>query len=263
MSLRNKTKAATYKDLIQMNNSNSGVDATVRPMVDGEGTESPVSISSTRCRVKSNVDNTAAFYVTDANNNPLLNIDTTNDLVKLGIGQHFANTNIQNFTLNSADATPATTDWTAMALPQLGRTAGEITAGSSASPTDSITIDGTTNLASELVQYMWYIPFNLTVDKCVVWFGADADAGDVVKFSVMSYSVKATNDSVGGDLSAGVENCISDATISGAGDEQAYYQDLTVRTADVDAGKVMCAFVLQTSSNSDLTANMQLVYHLR
>lgn len=38
MSLTGKTQAATYKDLLQMNNSNSGVDSTVRPIADGEVT---------------------------------------------------------------------------------------------------------------------------------------------------------------------------------------------------------------------------------
>jgi len=264
MSLTGKAKAATYKDLLQMNNSNSGVDTVTRNVVDGEGTASAISISDDTFSIKpQNDDTTEVFAVYSKDNQRLLRIDSSNDVVKAGIGQHIVNTSIQNFTLNSADSTPATTDWTAMALPQLGRSAGEITAGSSTTPTDSITIDGTTNLACEIVQYMWYVPFNITVDSCNVWFGADADTGDEVKFSVMSYTVRTDNGSASGDLSSGVENCYSLAAISGLGDEQAYFQELTLRTADVDAGKVMCAFVLQASSNSDLTANMQLVYHLR
>ena len=79
----------------------------------------------------------------------------------------------------------------------------------------------------------------------------------------MSYTVDSANGSTGGDLSAGVENCVSPATISGAGREQAYFQALTVSTADVDAGKVIMACVAQDDVNSDLTVNMQLVYHLR
>ena len=92
---------------------------------------------------------------------------------------------------------------------------------------------------------------------------ADAANGDVVKFSVMSYTVDSGNGSTSGNLSSGVENCASPSTITGAGREQAYYQALTVSRADVDAGKVICAFVAQNGTNSDLTVNMQLVYHLR
>ena len=76
-------------------------------------------------------------------------------------------------------------------------------------------------------------------------------------------TVDTSNSSTGGDLSSGVENCVSPATITGAGREQAYYQALTVSTADVDAGKVIMACVAQDGTNADLTVNMQLVYHLR
>ena len=79
----------------------------------------------------------------------------------------------------------------------------------------------------------------------------------------MSYSVDSGNSSTGGDLSSGVENCVSPATITGAGREQAYYQALTVSIADVSAGNVIMAFVAQDGTNSDLSVNMQLVYHLR
>ena len=250
-----------------MNNANSGIDATSRNIVDGEGTSSSTWIADDHFLIRpASADSTSTFAVKSLAGEALLLVDSTNDLVKAGIGQHFVNTNIQNFTLNSADATPSSTSWTAMAMPQLGRMAGEVTAGTSAKPTDSITINGSSGLASVIVQYMWYVPFNITIDSCNVWFGADADAGDVVKFSVMSYTVDSANGSTSGDLSSGVENCVSPSTITGAGDEQAYFQQLTTPAdggADVDAGKVICAFVLQDGTNSDLTANMQLVYHLR
>ena len=87
--------------------------------------------------------------------------------------------------------------------------------------------------------------------------------GDDVKFSVMSYTISTANDATGGDLSAGVENCVSPATVTSAGYEQAYYQALTVSTADVDAGKIILACVAQDGTNADLSINMQLVYHLR
>ena len=79
----------------------------------------------------------------------------------------------------------------------------------------------------------------------------------------MSYAVDSANGSTGGDLSSGIEHCVSPATITGAGREQAYYQALTVSTADVAVGQVILACVAQDDVNSDLTINMQLVYHLR
>jgi len=46
-TLTNKTVASTYKDLLQVSNSNSGVDATLRTVEDGEGTSAGVQLSTT------------------------------------------------------------------------------------------------------------------------------------------------------------------------------------------------------------------------
>lgn len=46
-SLQGRTHDSTYKDLLQVSNSNSGVDGTLRTVEDGEGTASALKISST------------------------------------------------------------------------------------------------------------------------------------------------------------------------------------------------------------------------
>ena len=116
MSLTGKTKASTYKDLLQMNNSNSGVDATTRAVVDGEGTASALNISDDVVKVTPQSDDTTAvFSVTDTGSNALLTVDSSNDLVKAGIGQHIANTQMKEFFMSSGSSNPDTTDtWTAL-----------------------------------------------------------------------------------------------------------------------------------------------------
>lgn len=51
-SLTGKTPSATYKDLLQVSNSNSGIDATLRDLEDGEGTVGPVKLSTTGVRLQ-------------------------------------------------------------------------------------------------------------------------------------------------------------------------------------------------------------------
>jgi len=132
--------------------------------------------------------------------------------------------------------------------------------GTGGTPATTYTISTT---GDDMVSCFWYLPFNITIDSCRVWFGADAASGDVVKFSVMSYTVDSGNGSTSGDLTSGVENCVSPATITSAGYEQAYTQALTVSTANVDSGKMIGAFVHQNGTNADLSIQLQLVYHLR
>ena len=245
-----------------MNNSNNGVDNTTRNITSGDGSASAAYISDDRFLIKpNNSDSTNPFLVQDKDNNSLLKVDSSNDVVKAGIGQHIVNTNIKEFAMDNAEANPAVADtWYGLTSTFNHNDANELVMGTGSTPATTLTIANIANLA---VKHYWYVPFNISIDSCNVWFGADAAGGDVVKFSVMSYTVDSANGSTGGDLSSGVENCVSPSTVTGAGREQAYYQALTVSTADVDAGKVICAFVAQDGDNSDLTVNMQLVYHLR
>ncbi len=262
MSLTGKTKANSYKDILNMNNSNSGVDTTTRNVVDGEGTASAINLSDDVLTITpQNDDTTAVFKVTDSDSNSLLAVDSSNDLVKAGIGQHILNTNIKEFAMDFTEASPDTADtWHCLTSTFNHTDTNELEMGTGSTPATTLTIANTAYIA---VKHYWFVPFNISIDSCNVWFGADAGGGDVVKFSVMSYTVDSGNGSTSGDLSSGVENCVSPATISGAGREQIYYQSLTVSTANVAAGKVILACVAQDGTNADLTVNMQLVYHLR
>ena len=110
MSLTNKTKASSYKDLLQINNSNSGFDGTTRAIVDGEGTASSIKTSEVRTVIQGGVDSATKFTLKDADSNNLFLVDSTNDLVKAGIGQHIVNTNIKTFAMDWGDSNPAIAD---------------------------------------------------------------------------------------------------------------------------------------------------------
>ena len=262
MSLEGKTKASSYKDVLIVPNSNNGIDGTTRNITSGDGSKSAINLSDDQLMLQpQNDDTTTLLRVRGKSGTNLLLVDSTNDLVKAGIGQHIVNTNIKEFAMDFQEANPAIADtWYGLTSTFTHSDSNELAMGTGSTPATTLTIANTAYLA---VSHYWYVPFNITIDSCNVWFGADAANGDVVKFSVMSYEPKLTNDSTGGDLSAGVENCVSPTTITGAGREQIYYQALTVSTADVDAGKVILACVAQDGDNADLSINMQLVYHLR
>ena len=51
--------------------------------------------------------------------------------------------------------------------------------------------------------------------------------------------------------------------VTNAGSEQAYKSTWTVGSTDVDAGKVILAFVRSDSVNSDYSLNITVKYHLR
>ena len=261
MSLTGKTLASTYKSLLRVNDDTNGIDNNIEVVTDGEGANSIMKLSTRSLVLTPAVDTTVTLIAQDKDANALLTVDSTNDVVKLGAGQHYANTNIKDWFVQYGAAYPATADtWRALGLGGGGRTIGSLTMGTGSTPATTLTISTT---AHEVVGLFWYVPFNITIDSCHVWFASDAATGDVVKFSVMDYAINTANGALGGDLSSGVETCVSPATITSAGYEQAYYQSLTVSSANVDAGRVIYAFVAQDGTNSDLSVQLQLVYHMR
>ena len=56
MSLSGKPIKETYKDLLLVSNSNNGVDDTLRPVLDGEGTVSSLELSSSDVKVNGNLE---------------------------------------------------------------------------------------------------------------------------------------------------------------------------------------------------------------
>ena len=94
-ALTGNTIASTYKDLLQVSNSNSGVDGTLRSVEDGEGTASVLQISSSAVKVGGTVDLDGAvtinessadvdFRVESNDNTHMLFVDAGNNRVGIG-----------------------------------------------------------------------------------------------------------------------------------------------------------------------------------
>ena len=263
MSLTGKTVSSTYKSLLRVNDDTNGVDGTLEVVTDGEGTHSVMHLSDDEFKVQpKNNNSNNAFTATNTSGDRLLQVDAANNHVRINQGLQIANTAIKQFMLTSINGYPATGNtWTMLDATCGGRfNSAPIEMGTGSTPDTTYT---NTAQAMNLAQSVWFVPFNIAIDACNVWFGQDDASGDVVKFSVMSYAIIADNTANSGNLSDGTEVCVSPSTITGAGYEQAYYQALTISSADVASGRAIVACVHQNGTNSDLTVNMQLVYHIR
>lgn len=74
-SLANKTPAVTFGDLMQISNLNEGVDGTLRPISDGKGEDSALSLSTDAAKVTGDFEVTGNILV-----NGLVNGGSGNDL---------------------------------------------------------------------------------------------------------------------------------------------------------------------------------------
>ena len=86
-----------YKDILHTSNSNTGLSTTIKQISCGDGDTTALYLSSQNAKVQPASDSTTNTVIYDAGGNALLTVDSTNDLVKAGIGQHAVNTNYAYF----------------------------------------------------------------------------------------------------------------------------------------------------------------------
>ena len=273
-SFLNKTFASYFKRIFQVDQStNTGVDGTLRALQSGDGTNSSVLLSTNNLAVSpQTADSTTALKVSNNAGNNILAVDTTNSLVKVGVRQVSATTQYQNFGLAWLDtAGSAFTADTHHAIAVGGSHYGGLVdenyaMGSSTSssfndtnPATSLTIADT---AFSIIRTYWFVMDDITIDAVKWWHAADEATGDSTAAHLMSYTVDKDNASTSGDLSSGT--VLADgATITNAGYEQAYFQNMTIQSADVDAGKVIIFTFASDTVNSDYTINATVKFHIR
>jgi len=262
MSFINKKPANTFKDILQINNGNSGISASLKQVKSGSDDGSSLYISEDNIKTQPSADSTTSVVHYDKDGNALLTIDSVNDMIKSGISQHHINTQYAHFGDNFVYTASFIADYH---YPigfdnQVRTTTGGdiVNIGNGTNPDTSLTIS---NNAQELVGRFWYVPDNMVIDSAFFWVGADASSGDTIRCHLMAYDIVTTAGATGGDLSNGV--VVADgADIVNAGYEQAYYQSMTIQSSSVSAGKALFFTFRQDGVNSDYSISATIKYHL-
>ena len=268
------TFSSFWKRILQFGHSgNNGTPTGTTNIQSGDGVATSVSLSDDVLAVQpQNDDTTGTMLVKNNAGNNILTVDTTNSKVLGGASQTALNTQYAHFGITYADTAGAgfLAD-THYAIPFGGSHYGGVTAanyamGSSTSssfndtnPATSLTISTT---AHSIVRAYWYVMDDITIDA-VKWFhGADTATGEDTKAHLMGYTVDIANGSTSGDLSSGTLLARS-TVITNAGYEQAYYNSMSLVSADVDAGKVIMFTFASDTVNSDYSINATVKYHIR
>ena len=260
--LTGKTIASNYKSLLRVNDDANGIDTNSELITDGEGTASAISLSDdTLTVIPQNDDTTAAFRVRAKGGTVLLAVDSTNSVVKANVGQDIVNTMYATFHMNSTWWASAADDThIALAYGSNGVATYPIALGTGTDPATSFTTaEGNGTRSAELVPCLWYVTDNITIDSVISIEGADAATGDTTRMHLMSYSF-----SSGSTSALAIGSVLAyNSDVTNAGSEQAYKSTWTIGSSDVDAGKVILAFLKSDSINSDYSANVYIKYHLR
>jgi len=250
-----------YKDILHTDNSNTGLSTSLKTIACGDGDLTALQLSTNAMVCSPSADGTRVFQIEDKDGNDLFTVDSTNDLVKLGIGQHTANTQYAHFGIGSGDSVWAgASAGNHYAVPFNSIATQALVGGGTG--TDPATTFLVASTADDMVGCLWYVMDDITIDRVIWWTGADAATSETFRAHLMYYTIDQGNTSTSGDLSSGAVSAYS-ADLTGLGYEQSYYNQMTISAADIDAGKAIMFFFRADSVNSDFTVNATIKYHLR
>jgi len=261
-SFTGSSPASTYKDILQIDNSNAGIATSLKSVKDGAGNQSALYVSDDQVKVRpENDDTTLALDVQNQNGSSKFAVDTTNNYVK-ALG-HQVNTNYAYFGANYKDIShyDVNTHYPIPFVMGGGSSTNDVDFGTGTDDPDDTftTADTNTQYAAQIVPMMWRIPDNITIDAITHIEGADGATGDTTRMHLKSFTFTSGSTSC---LTAGAL-LAHNSDITNAGNEQPYLSSWTVDSANVDAGKVVLCFFRNDSINSDYGLNVTIKYHLR
>ena len=261
-SFTDKKLSSVYKDILHTNNSNTGITTTIKQITCGDGDTTALYLSSQNLKIQPGADSTTNTVINDTDGNALVTIDSTNDLVKSGIGQHIVNTQFKEFGLHDFSPTAGVHN-PMIASPMMFSDSGDDIIedssmfGNSAFPAYSLdlSVDGTAKI---LTACTWFVPSNITIDEVRVI--ATCNSTTTPAFHLFSYTLDISGGDLG-DLSDGT--LLANGATGSVTSTSMRTDTLTIDRADVDANKVVYAFVENPSNTGDLTCQLIVKYHLR
>ena len=262
MSLTNKTIANSYKDLLQIDNSNDGLDAT-KDVKDGEGTASALKLGTNEAKIIPASAGTSTFLVENGSGQGLLQVNATNNSVTAGTTNTFVNTQVQRFSLYSIDLPDGTHVAMQVDVGSAGIGATSATSdfgavlGTDTDPATSVTLADSEQTSMQTMSSMWYVPVAITIDEVRILSTGD---GGNVDFHVMQYDIQTGTGSTAGDLSNGVVVAHTGSVVAVDGD-RIVTTTLTIDQANVSADKVILAAVEQIGTATDVSAQLLIKYH--
>ena len=256
MALTDKTIANTYKDLLHLNNSNSGATANGTVVQDGNGTNTGLTLGTDKTKFTPGTDSTTTMLVSNAAGSNIFNVDSTNSVVKAGATLSNVNTQYLRFFVHDLNVD----NGTHIGVPfYAGGTIpnSAVTFGTGINPS----APAVSNNGDDWIHYLHYVDVDIAVDAVTVLVGATGATGDSINFHLLNL---ATSDTTTIDewSSTTVVADQSSVTVN-AGYEQFYRVALDIQSADVDAGNYLALTIEGNGTNSDYSVNALVRYHLR
>ena len=256
-----KTPASYYKSDVSVDQStNVGFDSTTRSIISGDGAKSAISLSDDILSVQPvNDDTTSTMKVLTASGSRILEVDTTNSMVRTGASQVASTTLFKEMGLYDFNTAAAGYHYPLIAnnmfIPT-GATAftADSDWGSGTDPATTLDVSGLTNQENAIAVY-WYLENDITLDS--IRYMATADTTETLNFHLFAYTLDTSSNH--GDLSGGTVHANASVDATAATIKTGTF---SLDTANIDAGKVVIGFVESTDTN-DVSVSFQIKYHIR
>ena len=257
-SLAGKSPSNTFKSLLKVADETNGVSASTSQIEDGEGTSTCVSISDDRFLIQpQDDDTTTTLQVSNKSGNNILAVDTTNDCVKVNATQTYANTQLLEFTAYRI-------------VPVAGRHyfvpcggnsfAGHLAEKDNGAGTDpDPTLDAGT-ITDVLVNMLFYVPANITIDGVRFIVSTDTDTDTTINVHLYSFDMVNAGGTSDGDLSNGT--LLANGQATSVDRNVIKTVSCSIDSADVTSGKVLACFVENETNTDDINIRVQVLYHI-
>ena len=259
-SLAGKSPANTYKSLLKVADETNGVTSSVSQIEDGQGQATALQVSNNKLKIKPTTnDNANTLLVERENGDDLFAVDTTNSLVKVGTSQVSATTQLLTF---SAYRLVPSAAGTHMFVPVSGISefavhAQEANNGTGTDPNTSVDKGATTD---ELVNMLFNVPFNITIDAVKVFVSTDQDTDTTINVHLNSFDMVADGTTNDGNLSNGT--VLADGQATSVDRNVLKSIDMTIQSSSVTSGKVIACFVENETNTDDINIQVQVKYHI-
>jgi len=258
-SLAGKSPANTYKSLLKVADETNGVTSSYSVIEDGEGTSSSLSVTNNKLRVQpTSANSTSTFDVKTESGGALLTVDTSNNVVKVGTSQVSATT--QLLTFNAYRIVPGSAGTHYFVGLPTGEYQSHNVELSIGTGTDPDTSKDAGTSTQYLANYLFPVPFNVTIDACKAFISSHQDTDVVVNTHLMSYDMVADGTTNDGNLSNGT--VLADGQATAVDRNVIKTIDLTIQSSSVTSGKVIALAVENVTNTDYINIQVQVKYHI-
>ena len=257
-SLAGKSPSTTYKSLLKTSDETNGISGVLKHVEDGEGTTSCMALSTDLVWVFPKTTNgQLTFLVQNKENDNLLSVDTSNDVVKAGTTQTVVNSQLLEF--NAFDLTPVagTHYFVGRGSERYNSTdAAELANGTGTDPATSYDGGATTD---ELISHLFLVPVASTIDAVKFMVSTDSDTDTIINVHLYKFTITNAGSTSDGNLTGGT--LLANGQATSVDRNVIKTVTCTIDSANVTANKVIACFVENETNTDDIRLQTQVLYH--